>query len=83
MAELLKGGYDVTLAPDYPPIGAHCIRYVGHWLEALADGRIAPLDPVQSHFVEVCQGKAEADTPIEEAWLRFIRELPQQNIPGE
>lgn len=83
MAELLKGGYDVTLSPDYPPIGAHCIRYVGHWLEALADGRIAPLDPVQSHFVEVCQGKAEADTPIEEAWLRFIRELPQQNIPGE
>ena len=80
MTELLRGGYELPLVGDYSPIGRYCIRFVGRWLEALAAGRIAPIDPQHQHFVQVVRGEAEAETPVEKDWLRFIQEYPQR--PG-
>lgn len=79
MSELLKGGYKVTFDEDYPPIGKYCIVNVGHWLDALATGRIAPLDAMQTHFVRVCQGIESPENPVEKAWLRFIEEYPRRD----
>jgi len=78
MAELFKGGYAVPLVGDYSPLGRHCIRHIGHWLEALASGRIAPFDEQHEHFLKVIHGTATADTPVEKDWLRFIKEYPQR-----
>ena len=80
LAELLKGGYDLPLVGDYSPIGRYCIRHIGHWLEALAAGRLAPFDEQHHHFLKVVKGESEADTPVEKDWLRFIKEYPQR--PG-
>lgn len=79
MAEFLKGGYEVNLGEEYDPWGKHAIRNFGRWLEALAAGRIAPVDPYHDHFVQVCRGEASPDTPIEKAWLRFTREYPERD----
>lgn len=76
MRELVKGGYQVPLGEGYPPLGKFCIHHIGHWLDALASGRIAPVDPIQTHFVQVCKGEETPDTPIEKSWLRFIKEYP-------
>ena len=76
LQELFKGGYDLPLVGDYSPLGRYCIRFVGHWLEALAAGCIAPLDDQQKRFQKVVHGEAPADSPVEKAWLRFIEEYP-------
>lgn len=76
MAEALKGGYNVTLGDGYTPLGKYCIVNAGHWLDALATGRIAPTEPAHSHFVQVCRGEESPDTEIEKAWLRFVKEYP-------
>jgi len=80
LAELQKGGYDLPLVGDYSPIGRYCIRHIGHWLEALAAGRLAPFDDQHRHFLKVVRGESEADTPVAKDWLRFIKEYPQR--PG-
>ena len=79
MNEFMKGGYQVTLSDDYPPLGKYLITHFGHWLEALATGRIAPMDQYNTHFVQVCRGEASPDTPIEEAWVRFVKEYPERD----
>jgi uncharacterized protein YifE (UPF0438 family) len=79
MAELFKGGYPVALGDEYLPSDKHYILKIGHWLDALATGRIAPTDPIQSHFVRVCQGAEPADTSIEKSWLRFVNEYPERD----
>jgi hypothetical protein len=78
MVELFKGGYGVPLVGDYSPLGRHCIRHIGRWLEALASGRIAPVDEQHEHFLKVIHGTATASTPVEKDWLRFIKEYPQR-----
>ena len=79
MREFLKGGYDVALGDGYDAWGLHAIRNFGRWLEALASGRIAPIDPYHHHFLQVCRGEASPDTPIEKTWLRFIKEYPERD----
>ncbi|MDK9708387.1 MAG: DUF413 domain-containing protein [Desulforhopalus sp.] len=77
--ELIKGGYKIPLGDDYSPLGKYCIHNIGHWLEALAAGRIQPIDPIHSHFVRVIQGVEGPDTPVEKDWMRFIKEYPQRD----
>lgn len=79
MNEFMKGGYNVTLSDDYHPLGKYIITRFGHWLDALATGRIAPMDQYNNHFVQVCRGEASPNTPIEEAWLRFVKEYPDRD----
>jgi Protein of unknown function, DUF len=76
LKELFKGGYDLPLVGEYSPLGRYCIRFIGHWLAALAEGRLAPLDDQQKRFQKVVRGEAPADSPVEKGWLRFIEEYP-------
>jgi uncharacterized protein YifE (UPF0438 family) len=57
---------------------AALLRRYGHWMEALASGRIQPITPEQAHFVEVAHGEAEPRTDFERAWasLSQRREPP-------
>jgi uncharacterized alpha/beta hydrolase family protein len=79
LRELFKGGYQVDLGDDYSPIGKYCIRMVGHWMDALTSGSIAPIHPFQAHFVEVFRGRQSPDNPVEKAWARFIAEYPDRS----
>jgi uncharacterized protein YifE (UPF0438 family) len=42
----------------------------GHWMEALAAGRIAPATPEQTHFLQVARGEAEPETLFERVWRK-------------
>jgi triacylglycerol esterase/lipase EstA (alpha/beta hydrolase family) len=79
MKEFLKGGYSVDLGDEYPPIIKYTIRTVGHWVDAMATGVIAPIHPIQTHFVQVCRGEKSPNSDFEKAWLRFIKQYPDRN----
>ncbi len=71
------GGFDVELSSDYSKVEKYYIRTRGHYLLQLATGVLDTLDePVLEHFVAVAQGRAEAQSPAETAWLKFVRDHP-------
>lgn len=76
MQEALKGGYKVALGPAYSPLEAYYLHFLGHYIEALASGRIAPIQPIQEHFVRVVQGEVAPNNELESAWLKFRRDYP-------
>lgn len=60
--------------PDGLPLSegdAALLRRYGHWMEALASGRIMPTTPEQAHFVEAAAGEAEPRGDFECAWARL------------
>lgn len=74
--EFLKGGYDLEPGNDYSPIEGYMIRKLGHWMNALASGTIAPIHPAHEHFIQVCRGEKSPGNPAETAWLKFVGERP-------
>ncbi len=54
------------LAPDERDLLA---RY-GHWMQALAEGRIAPTTPDQEQFIRAARGDAEPRSPFEAVWVK-------------
>jgi pimeloyl-ACP methyl ester carboxylesterase len=78
MKEFLKGGYQLELGAGYSAMESYLIRTVGHWMDALASGTIAPSHPAQVHFVQVCRGEQAAGNAAETAWLKFSREHPDR-----
>ena len=42
----------------------------GHWLEALAQGKITPGTEAQERFVAVAKGRCEPKTNFEWAWVK-------------
>lgn len=79
LRELDRGGYAVALAKAYTPIEAYMIRVLGHWMDALATGRIAPADEYNEHFLAVLRGEARPQNPAETAWLKFAEEYPDRS----
>ena len=54
------------------------IQKRGKFLTSLASGELDSLgDPLLEHFVKVSQGRAEAETDAEVAWLKFSKDYPQ------
>jgi uncharacterized protein YifE (UPF0438 family) len=53
-------------AEEYAMLERH-----GHWLTALATGKIKPLTPAQERFLRVDQGKCEPETIFEIVWTRL------------
>lgn len=47
------------------------LRKYGTWLEALAEGRIAPSSQAQRAFVSVCRGEAAPTTEFEKLWHTY------------
>lgn len=68
------------------------LRRYGFWLEALAEGRIAPTTPAQEQFCRVARGEEKAKSVYERAWMRLVgrREIEPELVrefemrdPGE
>ncbi len=56
------------------------IHSYGHWLNALATGRIAPADVYNEHFFALLRGEGQAQNPAEAAWLRFAKDYPDRSV---
>ena len=72
----ITGGYDVDLDDKYSDLEKYIIRTISKYLAALSIGKIDAVDKIQTHFVEVSQGKANALTFVEAAWLKFVKDHP-------
>lgn len=73
----MAGGFDVVLGDDYSNVEKYYIHQRGKYMLLLAKGALDPLGkPSLEHFVAVAQGRAEAQTPPETAWLKFVRDFP-------
>ena len=79
MRELLRGGYELPAGSDCTPLEAYLIRTIGHYMDALVAGRLQPLDPSQTHFVDYCRGKGTVKYPAESAWTKLCRALPDRD----
>lgn len=78
LKELQRGGYHVDLGADFSPMEIYIIRTMGHWLDALATGAIAPFHPVQTQFIRVSRGKKVPENEAETAWLKFVKKYPDR-----
>ena len=71
------GGFDLDLDQRYTDQEKYIIRTRGKYMSLLADGTLDTLgDKTLEHFVEVAQGRAEAKTDAETAWLKFRQDYP-------
>ena len=61
-------------ASSLTELEAQLISRHGHWLEALANGRLQPYTAAQVRFVAVHHGEAEAMNPSELAWKHYCAE---------
>lgn len=74
----MAGGYDVLLNEDYTDREKYFIQQRGRYLSLLADGTLETLGiPVLEHFVDVAHGRAQAESDVETAWLKFQRDYPE------
>jgi uncharacterized protein YifE (UPF0438 family) len=48
------------------------LRRYGWWLSSLAAGHIQPHTDSDRRFVDVCHGKAKAETLAERAWIKLM-----------
>jgi uncharacterized protein YifE (UPF0438 family) len=48
------------------------LRRYGHWIEALANGKIAPITDQEQRLVEVHKGSIEPKNKNEKLWRRLI-----------
>ncbi len=60
------------------------LEETGHWLEALAAGKIQPVTAAQKHFLKVDREEAEPSTVSERAWLRLKgrRDFEGHKVPA-
>lgn len=55
----------------FPDEEIRAIAEQGHLLEALAAGKVPPVNAEQRHFLKVDRDEAEPRTLLERAWLRL------------
>ncbi len=79
---LLTGGFDRELDDSYSARQKYSIRYVGRYLQALASGRLEPVEADQAHFVLVSRGLAAPVSFVEEAWLKLVADHPEILAPA-
>lgn len=68
-----RGGYDIPLGPEFTALEAHLVRTVGHYLDAMATGELAPFHPDQVAYVRACRGEIRPTNPAASAWLKLRR----------
>jgi uncharacterized protein YifE (UPF0438 family) len=78
MRVMLKGGYTMQLGPNYSPKEKYFIATIGHYLDALVAGELAPIHPTQVHFIQACRGAKAPIDEVESAWMKFNREFPHR-----
>lgn len=81
LSEIDRGGYTIELPEEeFSALESYFVRNLGHYMTALADGTIAPIDPAQTQFVEECQGHRPSETPAARAWLKLNQLHPQRAV---
>ena len=60
------------LTPNFTSRDRELLTRYGHWLSALATGKIQPITPGQQHFLQVANGEAEPETELESAWVKLV-----------
>jgi uncharacterized protein YifE (UPF0438 family) len=79
--ELARTGYTLPPGGDFTDQErATLVRY-GHWMAALAAGRLEPQTADQRHFVDMCRGEVEPSTPFEWAWVKLQLVLNPPRVP--
>lgn len=78
LRELRRGGYAVTPGADYTPLEAHLVRTIGRYMDALVEGRLQPIHPVQVEFIAAARGERPAQNPAEKAWQKLNRDQPRR-----
>jgi len=58
------------------------LKRYGNWMKALMDGEIEPDTERQKHFVKVCRGEIEPETPYERIWMRYLFRLKWEADPA-
>ncbi len=76
MDYFLRGGFEVDMQGDYTEFEYYYLRYYGHYLQALAQGRIAPLGAWQEKLVPMLRGQAKPESEPATAWLKFVNNNP-------
>jgi pimeloyl-ACP methyl ester carboxylesterase len=77
MKYLVKGGFDVQLPDSYTDLEKYAIHVLGHYIGAMANGRIQPIDHYGTHFLSVLKGEARPTLFTESAWLKFRSDFPE------
>jgi pimeloyl-ACP methyl ester carboxylesterase len=80
MREIMKGGYQVELGKDYTPMEKYVIHSLSHYIEALISGTIAPIHPMQTHFLQAIRGEKAPNNDVERAWIKFNKEYPDRSL---
>jgi uncharacterized protein YifE (UPF0438 family) len=61
------------------------IKEYGHWLSALAEGKIQPYTKAQKRFLEVHKRRLDPKTDYEKTWIKYQKRLKiendYQNVP--
>ncbi len=56
---------------DFTLLEVNILENYGVVLQALANGSQEPTTDAEQRFVDVCQGKMEAESKIEKAWRKY------------
>ncbi len=72
-----EGGFDIDLSEKYSPVARYIIHYLGRYVVALSNGKIEPLFPYQTRFLNVVRGEAEPSTEFEKSWMKFRNDYPE------
>lgn len=78
LRELARGGYEVPADAGFSPMEAYFVRQIGHYMDALVSGRLRPFHPAQEEFIAACRGGRPPKYPVEHAWLKMDKILPQR-----
>jgi hypothetical protein len=59
------------------------LRKYSRFYRALETGTRVPKTEAQRHFVDMCAGRAVAETPHEKAWAKYIWSPPPTFAPSQ
>lgn len=80
---IARGGYPfVELDPNFTPMEKYMLTNYGKYFDALRTGELTVFHPEQERFIQVLRGEAEANTPVEKAWVKFATAYPNFLSPA-
>lgn len=79
LSQFDRGGYNLALPEkEFSALERYVVRTVGRYVDALASGELSPIDPLQQQFIDECQGRRQADSPLAQLWLKLNRFAPDR-----
>lgn len=69
---IAKGGYEPDSENSYSALTQFFIRTLGHYLVAMANGEIEPVNSAQIHFLQVLKGQLESSSTEETELLVWM-----------